>query len=144
MRERFESLLTRASDILSLASLTASEKNAAIVAAYRPFTHASPNSYLFPVLDTAKHVTPAQVKNRLHKVLGQVNDDLKELGRLAGIATPLTTYVARHTFATTLRMNGASTPVIGQALGHKSEAATEVYLSGFASEVIDSAFDSLL
>ena len=117
---------------------------AAIVAAYRPFTYATPASYVFPVLDVARHLTPHQVKNRLHKVLGQVNKDLKELGLLAGIATPLTTYVARHTFATTLRMSGAGTAVISQAMGHKSEAVTAVYLDSFASELVDTAFEGLL
>jgi integrase len=117
---------------------------AAIVAAYRPLTFAAPDSYVFPVLSETKHQTPAQIKNRLHKVLGQVNSDLKTLGQLAGIATPLTTYVARHTFATTLRMSGAGTAVISQAMGHKSEAVTAVYLDSFASELVDSAFEGLL
>ena len=117
---------------------------AAIAAAYRPLTFATPASYVFPVLDSAKHLSPAQVNNRLHKVLGQVNSDLKTLGLLAGIATPLTTYVARHTFATTLRMSGAGTAVISQAMGHKSEAVTAVYLDSFASELVDTAFEGLL
>jgi integrase len=117
---------------------------AAIVAAYRPLTYATPESYVFPILDGTRHVTVDQVKNRLHKVLGQVNQDLKELGPLAGIATPLTTYVARHSFATTLRMSGAGTAVISQAMGHKSEAVTAVYLDSFASELVDNAFDGLL
>jgi integrase len=117
---------------------------AAIVAAYRSFTFATPASYVFPVLDSTKHVSPAQVKNRLHKMLGQVNSDLKTLGQLAGITTPLTTYVARHTFATTLRMSGAGTAVISQAMGHKSEAVTAVYLDSFASELVDTAFEGLL
>ena len=117
---------------------------AAIVAAYQPLTFATPDSYVFPVLDSAKHVSPAQVSNRLHKVLGQVNSDLKTLGQLAGIATPLTTYVARHTFATTLRMSGSGTAVISQAMGHKSEAVTAVYLDSFASELVDTAFEGLL
>jgi integrase len=117
---------------------------AAIVAAYRPLTYATSASYVFPILDLAKHSTPAQVNNRLHKVLGQVNKDLKELGELAGIATPLTTYVARHTFATTLKMSGAATGVISQAMGHKSEAVTAVYLDSFASEMVDMAFEGLL
>jgi site-specific recombinase XerD len=117
---------------------------AAIVAAYRPFTYATPNSYVFPVIDEARHLTPTQVKNRLHKVLGQVNQDLKELGEAAGISTPLTTYVARHSFATTLRQAGTQTALISQAMGHKSEAVTAVYLDSFASEQVDAAFDSLL
>ena len=116
----------------------------AIVDAYRPLTYATPASYVFPILDTTRHLTPSQIKNRLHKVLGQVNSDLKELGQLAGIATPLTTYVARHTFATTMRMSGAGTAVISQAMGHKSEAVTAVYLDAFASEVVDTALEGLL
>lgn len=117
---------------------------AAIVAAYRPFTYATAASYVFPVLDLAKHISPAQIKNRLHKVLGQVNNDLKELGRMADIATPLTTYVARHSFATTLQQAGTQTAVISQAMGHKSEAVTAVYLDSFASELVDTAFEGLL
>jgi integrase len=117
---------------------------AAIVAKYRPFTYAGSDSYVFPILDTAKHETALQVKNRLHKVLGQVNEDLKLLGQTAGIATPLTTYVARHSFATTLKLSGAATGQISQAMGHKSEAVTAVYLDSFASEVMDNLFDGLL
>lgn len=117
---------------------------AAIVAAYRPFTYTTQASYIFPVLDLARHITPHQVKNRLHKVLGQVNKDLKELGQQANIATPLTTYVARHTFATTLKQAGTQTAVISQAMGHKSEAVTAVYLDSFGSDLIDTAFEGLL
>jgi integrase len=117
---------------------------AAIVATYRPFTYATSASYVFPVLDVSRHLTPHQVKSRLHKVLGQVNKDLKELGQLAGIATPLTTYVARHTFATTLKQAGTQTAVISQAMGHKSEAVTAVYLDSFASDMVDAAFEGLL
>ena len=117
---------------------------AAIAAEHRPLTYAGPDSYVFPVLNPARHVTQKQVENRLHKVLGQVNTDLKELGQLAGIATPLTTYVARHSFATAMKQAGTSTAVISQAMGHKSEAVTAVYLDSFASELIDTAFEGLL
>lgn len=117
---------------------------AAIAAAYRPFTYNGPESYIFPILDPATHVTPTQIKNRLHKILGQVNEDLKELGELAGIATPLTTYVARHSFATTLKQAGTNTALISQAMGHSSEAVTAVYLESFASELVDIAFEALL
>ena len=117
---------------------------ATIVAAFRPLTYSSTESYVFPILDANKHRSPTQVKNRLHKILGQVNKDLKTLGELAGIATLLTTYVARHSFATTLRMSGASTAIIAQAMGHKSEAVTAVYLDSFASDLVDTAFERLL
>lgn len=117
---------------------------AAIVMAYRPFTYAGPTSYLFPVLDLTKHQTPTQIKNRLHKVLGQVNQDLKAIGELVGISTPLTTYVARHSFATSLKQNGVSTGVISEMMGHQSEAVTAIYLNSFASETVDAAYEQLL
>ena len=120
------------------------EPAAAIVAAYRPLTYSSPASYLFPILEPTRHVTLTQIKNRLHKVLGQVNEDLKTLGELAGIATPLSSYVARHSFATALKHNGTSTAMIGQLMGHSSEATTAIYLDSFASDLADNALATLL
>ena len=117
---------------------------AALLAAYAPLTRAMPESYVFPILDPTRHVSPTQVKNRLHKMLGQVNQDLKVLAELAGITTPLTTYVARHSFATALKLSGTNTAVISQAMGHKSEAVTAIYLDSFASELVDTAFEGLL
>ena len=120
------------------------EPAAIIVTAYRPFTYSGPISYVFPVLDPARHISPTQIKNRLHKVLGQVNEDLKELGQMAGIDTPLTTYVARHSFASALRNTGTSTALISQMMGHSSEAVTSIYLDSFASELADNALNTLL
>ena len=117
---------------------------AAILAHYKPLTFATLDSYIFPILDANLHQTPKQVKNRLHKVLGQVNKDLKKLGEMLGITTALTTYVARHSFATSLKLNGQAVGVISQALGHRDEATTAVYLDSFGSELVDSAYASLL
>ncbi len=116
----------------------------ALLAACRPLTYATPASYVFPVLDPARHVTATQIKNRLHKVLGQVNQDLKALGQAAGIAAPLTTYVARHSFATTLKKAGKATAIISQAMGHRDERTTAVYLDSFGAEVVDDASEALL
>ena len=117
---------------------------AAILASYSPITRATPESYIFPFLDALKHNTPAKRQIRLQNVLGWVNKALKVMGEQAGISTPLTTYVARHSFATTLKLKGTNTAVISQAMGHKSETVTAVYLDSFASEVVDSAFENLL
>ncbi|MBT2557566.1 site-specific integrase [Hymenobacter sp. ISL-91] len=117
---------------------------AAIVAQYRPLTYTGPESYIFPFLDMAKHTTAAKRAVRLKNVLGWVNKNLKLLAEQAGITVTLTTYVARHSFATTLKLAGTNTAVISQAMGHRSEAVTAVYLDSFASDVVDSAFDSLL
>ncbi len=73
-----------------------------------------------------------------------VNRDLKEIGRLAKIDEPLTTYVARHSYATILRKSGVATAVISQAMGHDSEKTTKIYLESFENSVVDKANEALL
>jgi integrase len=116
----------------------------AIIEQYRPFTLHRPDSYIFDVLSTSVHTSPKSITNRLKKIMGHVNADLKLIGERAGVDTPLTTYVARHAFATSLKRSGVATAVISEAMGHKTEAITTVYLDSFASETVDAAFDALL
>lgn len=116
----------------------------AIINTYRPLTHNGPESYIFPILNTKVHQTPKSIANRLKKIMGQVNSDLKLIGKRADIDTPLTTYVARHSFATSLRRAGVADAITGQMMGHKTAAVTAVYLDSFASETVDSAYDALL
>ncbi|MEZ0610110.1 site-specific integrase [Fibrella sp. WM1] len=115
-----------------------------IIERYRRETYTGPDAFIFPILNKASHSTADKVKNRLHKVLGQVNTDLKTISDSIGLATPLTTYVARHSFATNLKRAGHASAVIGQALGHKDETTTNIYLDSFGSGAVDAAFDSLL
>lgn len=115
-----------------------------IIEQYRQYTYRTADSYVFSILDIEQHKTETQINDRLNKVLGQVNKSLKIIAERAGVDTPLTTYVARHSFATVLRRSGIATAVISQAMGHKSEAVTTIYLDSFASETVDSAFDALL
>jgi integrase len=117
---------------------------AAIVEYYRPTTQTGPDGYIFPIINGQRHQTPTQISNRLHKLLRQVNGDLKELAAAAGISTDITTYTARHSFATSLKHLGVATGVISESMGHKSEGVTAVYLDSFASDVLDSAFENLL
>lgn len=103
-----------------------------------------PDNYVFPIFDKEKHITDMQKHNRANKVLGIVNSDLKELGGLAKIKTPLTTYVARHSFATVLKKSGTGTAIISEAMGHKTEAITQIYLKNFENEMVDNAMKDLL
>lgn len=116
----------------------------AIIDFYRPVTYSNAEAYVFPVLQADRHKTPKQIKNRLHKVLGQINQNLKIIAKEVGIEVPLTTYVARHSFATSLKKAGVATAIISEAMGHKSEAVTVIYLDSFEREVVDTALTSLL
>lgn len=99
--------------------------------------------YLFPILSPF-HKTEVQIANRLHKVLAKVNKHLKDIGRKLKLPLPLTTYVARHSYATVLKRAGVSTAIISESLGHSSEKITQTYLDSFDNEQIGNAMKNLL
>lgn len=79
----------------------------------------------------------------MHKVLGHVNRNLKKLGEMTGLKITLTTYVARHTYATVLRRAGVSIDIISETLGHSDTATTQIYLDSFENSQIDKAMENL-
>lgn len=102
----------------------------------------SSNSYLFPIL-SALHKTEQMKLNRLHKVITKVNKALKQIGEELDLPIKLTTYVARHSFATVLKRAGVSTSIICESLGHSSEKITQIYLDSFENSQIDEAMSHL-
>lgn len=82
--------------------------------------------YLFPILSDF-HKTEQQRLNRLHKVITKVNTVLKSLGEELNIPVKLTTYVARHSYATILKRAGVPTSIICESLGHSSEKVTQYH-----------------
>ena len=114
-----------------------------IVEKYRK-SNCTDEDYVFPILDRMIHQTPQQIFNRTHKVLGKVNRELKVLGKRIGLAIPLTTYVARHTYATVLKRSGVNIAIISESLGHSDLATTQIYLDSFENSQIDEAMKHLL
>ena len=74
------------------------------------------NDYVFPILDKSIHITEQQKFNRKHKVLGHVDKCLKEISNAVGLSINLTTYVARHSFATVLKRSGVNVALISETL----------------------------
>ncbi len=83
--------------------------------------------YLFPILNAQLHKTPLQKQNRIHKMLGKVNKNLKLLAADLGVEANLTTYTARHTFATMMLTLGADLYTTSKLLGHADVKMTQVY-----------------
>lgn len=102
------------------------------------------NGYLFPILDNKVHKTALQKQNRIHKIRGKVNEVLKILGKRLGIEANITTYVARHSFASVLKKSGVNIALISEALGHSDLATTQIYLDSFDNEQVDEAMKNLL
>ena len=99
-------------------------------------------NYLFPILSSS-HKTEQMKLNRLHKVITKVNRVLKQIGKELNLSVKLTTYVARHSFATVLKREGVSTSIICETLGHSSEKVTQIYLDSFENSQIDEAMSKL-
>ncbi len=113
------------------------------ILAYYQEQYSNSEGYIFPILNET-HASAESKDYRIDKVLKQVNKALKTLAEQAGIAINLTTYVARHSFATNMKSNGVSTAIISQALGHESERTTQIYLDSFGNTIMDEAMKSIL
>jgi len=102
------------------------------------------SGYFFPILDFRIHKSAIQKQNRIHKVLGKTDKGLKRIAELVGINISLTTYVARHSFATVLKKSGINISLISEALGHSDVVTTQIYLDSFDNSQIDEAMKCLL
>lgn len=103
----------------------------------------SGTKYILPII-LSEDSTPLQLEYRKEKTLKRFNSDLKKLANLCGIDSTLTSYVARHSFATNLKHKGISTDIISEAMGHQNIAITQTYLKELESSVIDEAVEKLL
>ena len=101
-------------------------------------------NYFFPILHYKRHITPMQKHNRVRKYCLHINQELKLLAKELNITANVTTYVARHSFATILKKSGVNIGIISQALGHQDIKTTQIYLSKFDNEQIDEAMKNLL
>ena len=103
----------------------------------------SNSGYVFPIL-LHDNLNPIQIENRKAKKLKRFNSDLKLIAGIVGINKPLTSYVARHSYATNLKQLGVSTDLISQSMGHQNIAITSAYLKDFDDDIIDDANEKLL
>jgi len=99
----------------------------------------SESELIFPILKNSEGSLYKQYRSalKLH------NRHLKELGGSLDLQSPLTSYVARHSWATMAKRSGVPVSVISEGLGHSSEKITYTYLAALDRSVIDDANDSI-
>ena len=81
-----------------------------------------------------------QYKNAAHLV----NDKLKKLGERLGLDIPLTSYVARHGWASIAKDRNIPLAIISEAMGHDSEKTTRIYLASLDTSAVDKANSRIL
>lgn len=90
-----------------------------------------PDAFIFPILTGREDAMTA--KNRTKDLTHSINKRMKEVGEQLGIG-PISTYTARHSFATVLKRAGANIAYISESLGHSDLKTTENYLASFERE----------
>lgn len=99
------------------------------------------SDYMFPIVTSDEpDKAHRQYRNRLYIV----NKRLKKVGRLAGLSVSLSTYVARHSWASIARSKNIPISVISEGMGHDSESTTKIYLASLDTAVIDRANSLIL
>ncbi|WP_418677719.1 tyrosine-type recombinase/integrase, partial [Alistipes indistinctus] len=88
--------------------------------------------------------TAQQQYGRVQRTNKRINRYLKLIGEHLHLPITLTTYVARHTFATVLRRSGVNIAIISDSLGHSDLPTTQIYLDSFENSQIDAAMQNLL
>lgn len=93
--------------------------------------------YLFPILHSDEGSLMAYKEYQL--ALRNFNCQLGLLGKCLGLKERLSSYTARHTWATTAYYCEIHPGIISEAMGHSSITVTETYLKPFRSKKIDEA-----
>ena len=105
----------------------------AIIDKYAEQTKDSP--YLLPIL-TGKESSPYTA---YRKVEHNTNYNLKKIGEMVGLKIPLTTYVARHTWASIALHMNIPIATISEGMGHNSFKTTQIYLQSLDMATINEA-----
>lgn len=116
-------------------SVTLTPEAMLLLEKYRNPDAASP--YLFPILLSGEGTKEAYREYQL--ALRNFNHQLELLGQLLGLKNKLSSYTARHTWATTAYYCEIHPGIISEAMGHSSITVTETYLKPFKNKKIDEA-----
>lgn len=123
-----------------LLSVTLVPEAVAIINRYKDKNSGSP--YLFPFLKREKDAE--QAYQEYQSALREFNHSLALLGNKLGLQTKISSYSARHTWATTAYYCEIHPGIISEAMGHSSIKVTETYLKPFRNKRIDEANRKIL
>lgn len=108
--------------------------------------HDAERGYLFPILNIKMHKSEQQKLDRIRKLRKKVNRDLKTIGNQNEVEG-LTTYWARHSYASYMFRKGMTPMMIKESLRHKNLKTTELYIKSLGLDAIsdfeDQAFINL-
>ena len=96
----------------------------------------SDSIYIFGLVEGG---TPAERYKSYKNSYMRINRNLKKVAERLSLNIKLTTYVAKHSWATIAKQKGVPVAVISEGLGHTSGATTLIYLKELDQSVINEA-----
>ena len=94
------------------------------------------DDYLLPIYTVKNHNNTSQLRN--------YNKRLKRISEMLNLEKPLSSYVARHTWATLALRKGVSIEVISESMGHENETTTRIYLASLEQSTVDKANEKII
>jgi len=105
--------------------------------------------FVFPFLDRAEQrgsvdlTDENEVSKQINLRTSRVNQQLRELADRVGINKPLSTHVARHSFAERALSEGWSLRELQKALGHADVTTTQAYIRTLQDDELDDQHEEL-
>lgn len=96
--------------------------------------------YMLPILTRGKIFE----RNDYRNMSGKINERLRVVSDIIGLSTPLTMYVARHTWASIAKSKNIPLSIISEGMGHDSELTTRIYLASLDTSAVDRANSIIL
>lgn len=87
-------------------------------------------NYIIPLLDNYEESSEDE-RRVIQNITRNINTHLKKICSKLEISEKITTYTARHTFATRLLRSGVPIEFISESLGHSNIRTTQNYLEGY-------------
>ena len=98
--------------------------------------------YLLDILDGG--LDSRESYEEYQRKLRKLNSSLKVLAKIQGVNARVSSYTARHTWATLAKSCGISEGLICDALGHTSVKTTETYLKSFDNKSLEKANNKVI
>lgn len=89
-------------------------------------------SYLFPIYE--QKFNQLEKHRRLKQHIKNTNKYIRRIAKAVGVDENITTYWARHSYATVLKRSGAPIEFLQEQLGHQTSKTTQNYLDSFEDE----------
>ena len=106
----------------------------------------SDNKYLLPII-TRSNLPGEKLTNHINQRRKRLNMHLRTIAtnlKFPDGLLELSSYYARHSYATTMLRNGVQVEKISEALGHTNIKTTQIYLESFGIDEIAKLNENLL